>query len=414
MRVAPPPLDERGAVVVLVAILLVVLFGMVVLVIDVGSLLVLKGRMGTAADSASLAAAQSCAVEQGDVAAQAEANEVALGNLGGVPGAESNSFVPSPSCAEPSGSVSVSYSGEQSMYFAPVLGFDAVATVGDSASAMWGPATIAEPIPIVLNSDCKSRCSYWYEPDPENGIERDDTFGFVDLAAWRTLRGQQAPRCRNSSNALPNWIRGIQVIEVPLGQPPASACPIAGSGDWEDAIVEQYGLSRSLVINNSDQMVAGQYAAMGFVPLVVESLTAPTFFDVEEVCATVTIEHLEPDQVVPLTLDVLACLLEYGLTADIRLRVFPEDLDWIFEEDPDTPLYLFTWLDEAADNVRIEIVVTVQEADGGECAPPVPSEDSRCLTVTYEGPKVGGREPDGSAPDFGLRAIRLTRLTGDE
>ena len=231
MRVAPPPFDERGAVVVLVAILVVVLFGMVALVIDVGSLLVLKGRMGTAADSASLAAAQSCALEQGDVVAQAEANEVALGNLGGVSGAESTSFVPSPSCTDPAGSVSVSYSGDQSMYFAPMLGFDAVASVGGSASAMWGPATVAEPIPIVLNSDCDSRCSYWYEPEPETAVSRDDNFGFVDLGAWRVLGGEQAPRCRNSANALPNWIRGTQVVEVSLGQPPASACPVSGSGD---------------------------------------------------------------------------------------------------------------------------------------------------------------------------------------
>src|SRR3989337_1904714 len=53
--------DERGATIALVAICMMAFMGMVVLVVDVGGLLTLRRRMVTAADSAALAAAQSCA-----------------------------------------------------------------------------------------------------------------------------------------------------------------------------------------------------------------------------------------------------------------------------------------------------------------------------------------------------------------
>jgi len=291
-----------------------------------------------------------------------------------------------------------------------VLGFDAVATVGDSASAMWGPATIAEPIPMVLSSSCQSQCPYWYDADPDDAIPTSPTFGFVHLAAWRARGGAQGP-CPAQASALPHWIRGTQVVEVPLGDPPAFACAVRGSGDWQDAILEQVGSSRALVINNPDQMIAGHYAAVGFTPLVIQNLSQGVGESRVE-CARLD-RDLETDQVIDLAAEVLGCLLTEGVSS-VEIEVLPDDLD--YEYNPVT--HTFRWLDEVTENVTI-IVWGIRAAEGGDCGEPVPIEDgeeSWCLTVSFDGPKVGGREPDpsGSVSDYGLRAIRLTRLTGDE
>jgi Flp pilus assembly protein TadG len=53
--------DDRGAALMMVAILLVVLFGVHVLTIDLGSMVARKRVMVRAADAAALAAAQACA-----------------------------------------------------------------------------------------------------------------------------------------------------------------------------------------------------------------------------------------------------------------------------------------------------------------------------------------------------------------
>ena len=53
---------ERGATIVIVALALVAMFGMVVLVIDVGGLLWKRRELVNASDAAALSGAQTCAL----------------------------------------------------------------------------------------------------------------------------------------------------------------------------------------------------------------------------------------------------------------------------------------------------------------------------------------------------------------
>jgi Flp pilus assembly protein TadG len=59
------PRAEDGAVLVIVALSLLAMFGMMVLVVDVGSLLYARRALVNAADAAALAAAQSCGQKEG-------------------------------------------------------------------------------------------------------------------------------------------------------------------------------------------------------------------------------------------------------------------------------------------------------------------------------------------------------------
>ncbi len=62
--------EEEGAVLVIVTLSLIALFGLMVLVVDVGSLLFTRRALVNAADAAALAAAQSCGQMEGVVGRQ--------------------------------------------------------------------------------------------------------------------------------------------------------------------------------------------------------------------------------------------------------------------------------------------------------------------------------------------------------
>ena len=72
--------EERGAVLMIVAISLVVLIGMLVLTADLGRMVASRRDFVRASDAASLAAAQQCAEANGEAAALAAANATATSN----------------------------------------------------------------------------------------------------------------------------------------------------------------------------------------------------------------------------------------------------------------------------------------------------------------------------------------------
>src|SRR5207247_11421313 len=119
--------QERGATVVIVALVLIAMFGMMVLVVDVGGLLWKRRELVNGSDAAALSAASTCALPTSvdPKTAEVAADELAREHVTGLdPTTATNATVPSGLCNTTSaGWVKVQYSQNQHLFFAPVLGF---------------------------------------------------------------------------------------------------------------------------------------------------------------------------------------------------------------------------------------------------------------------------------------------------
>ena len=74
--------DEGGAIVVITALSLGAIFGMLVLTVDVGGLLLRRRSMVNGADAAALAAAKSCASVEDTFTPESRADIYAAANVG--------------------------------------------------------------------------------------------------------------------------------------------------------------------------------------------------------------------------------------------------------------------------------------------------------------------------------------------
>ncbi len=134
---------ERGAVAVLVCVLLVPLVGFAAVAVDVGALYAERARLQVAADAAALAVAQDCARGAcGDM--QATADALVAANAGEATAAP-------PVLSSNPTSVTVTGSTPTEHWFAPVLGFDAT-TVSATATVTWGaPSAGTARLPLTFS-----------------------------------------------------------------------------------------------------------------------------------------------------------------------------------------------------------------------------------------------------------------------
>src|SRR5205823_8353248 len=116
---------EEGAVAIMVALLLVVFMAAVALSVDVGGLYLRRRSLVNGSDSAALSAARTCARGGSDTrfatpedAADFDASANAPITASEVAGTNITAMTP---CGQQWGPVSVRYTSEQSLYFAPVL-----------------------------------------------------------------------------------------------------------------------------------------------------------------------------------------------------------------------------------------------------------------------------------------------------
>lgn len=134
--------DEKGATLVIFALIIFVLFGFTALVVDVGALYVERRNMVTAADAAALAGAMELALTKDE----SEALDVA------------KNYAEEKNLAESSDAVIVTIEGEKAvqvdvginknLIFAKLIGFSN-ANVGASATAIWGyPTGMSDLLPI--------------------------------------------------------------------------------------------------------------------------------------------------------------------------------------------------------------------------------------------------------------------------
>lgn len=209
--------DEEGAVLVIITLSLIALFGMMVLVVDVGSLLFARRALVNAADAAALAAAQSCGQKEGIGAANAQANQYTVANQSGaaVVFGFPHYF---PSCDSPAGLVTVRVRSDRPLFFAPVLGFDSDTAVVTEATASWGGAGVGEKVaPLMLSGDrlksptcdippadprtAEGRiCWFWWNNSSSNPQSNPDLanaeWGTLDLFKWDIM---PSVHCDNST-----------------------------------------------------------------------------------------------------------------------------------------------------------------------------------------------------------------------
>ncbi len=224
--------DEEGAVLVILTLSLIALFGMMVLVVDVGSLLFTRRALVNAADAAALAAAQSCGQKEGIGAANVQANQYTVANESGASVAFGFPHY-FPSCDSPAGLVTVRVTTERPLFFAPVLGFDSDTAVVTEATASWGGAGVGEKVaPLMLSADrlhspdcdippadpeaAMGRiCAFWWNNSSKGQNDPDlanAEWGTLDLLNWDIM---PPVNCNNPTPPqFEEWM--LEGFELPL------------------------------------------------------------------------------------------------------------------------------------------------------------------------------------------------------
>jgi hypothetical protein len=417
--------DERGATIALVAICLMAFMGMVVLVVDVGGLLTLRRRLVTAADSATLAAAQSCA-KMNAVEAPGKADELATAN---VTDAERDLYTHEGCGTGSSGEVTTRYHSIRSLTFAPVIGGPAERQVAAQASAIWGPAGGASPVPIEFSvtpigelpcahQDVGTECAYWHDNSTDFGLNDSSSWGFMNLAAWGVDPDASCPNSGASDRA--KWIEGSPKIQTRIESSPAYVCIDSGhsSSSWYEALRNQIGKIKFFPINDPDQMILAsgkeKYAVVGFTALRVDQVlkgddSAAVGTAGGSGRCTGTHSFIPNEE---FDLDLLGCYTtEPDLITDLKLSkksgnstiVFQPGLDYTF----DAEMRVVTWNANAIQDVAVAFDWSATGTPG-KCGIRKPDPNAVCLVVSWQGIQVGGSLPDAGNPDFGLRAVRLS------
>jgi Flp pilus assembly protein TadG len=228
--------NESGAVAVIVALCLIVFMAAVALAVDVGGLMLRRRELVNGSDSAALSAARTCARggTDGRFAGSEEAADYeALANSLITPAETAGAnIVPSLSTTwgETSVHVTVRYTSQQALYFAPVLGFHHESPVTTTATASWGPgsnnaiplvmsgqlqSTCPQPPPNGTNTVGQPPCGTWYDNDSLN----NGNFGFLTLnpEGWDVPIGDNCSSAQSGgSNQLGDWISGKDPTSIAL------------------------------------------------------------------------------------------------------------------------------------------------------------------------------------------------------
>lgn len=288
---------EEGAVLIIVAMSLIAVFGISALVMDVGALLVTRRRMVRAADSAALAAAQSCATNQAP-AAETEADEYALANSASnnpIPVSSTN-IIDQDGCGTSSGFVVVEYKIERSFYFGSLLGIGDGAIVPGRAKAIWGPAGSGNLPPLMVSGsafqgDCDipgtaeagAECNFWYSKDDLGSstwgwlnLYTEDNPGPGGAVGWDVEGDATCPNV--SADQRNDWL-GKPVAVPALNSPdPTYVCIVTGLTDtnWE-TLRKLAGKELQFPVNDPDTQVdkdgnvvadkPDKYNIIGFVTL---------------------------------------------------------------------------------------------------------------------------------------------------
>lgn len=213
--------EDKGATLVIMAIIMVALFAMLTLVVDVGGMLAKRRAMVAAADAGALAAAESCAVgganalyPGGPPAGDPEkaADTYAAQNASGLNSTATNITAKVGCETGSSGHVTVSYTAAQQIFFGPVLGTSSSKDIVGAATAEWIAGGATNPMPFAISegafssTDCQlpgvqpgTDCYIW--EDNGGGAASNyggSTFGVLDLDRWNI--GTEPSVCNSAAN----------------------------------------------------------------------------------------------------------------------------------------------------------------------------------------------------------------------
>jgi Flp pilus assembly protein TadG len=268
VRLARPHRDEDGAVVVLLAILLVVVFGMLVLTVDLGGMVARKRGMVRAADASALAVAQACSVKgQADSMAEAEAvADLIAGENGTALNLDAQNIVALSGCGVGSGTVTVRYTARQELFFAPAVGLGNEASVAADATAAWGSAG---PVPLTISLgwfDDHSSCQLPLDPGEECFVVFDNhhndntsaTWGWMNLEGWYPTSAYPETPDDNCSGPGTSELADQITLQAPLSQlsygTPAWVCTRTGNTSAWTSLDEIEGQVRVFPISDPDRL----------------------------------------------------------------------------------------------------------------------------------------------------------------
>jgi Flp pilus assembly protein TadG len=249
------PDDERGATVVIVVLALVAMFGMLVLVVDVGGLLWKRRELVNGSDSGALAAAKTCANEADTTSPETQSDTYATQNVTNLTGGDGGIIQVQGCDSGDSGFVTVQYHQEQRLFFAQVLGFGSTNGVTTKATAAWGPLAGGNVVPIVVESGTLQGtchipsqtpvdpnnpplCPLWYD----NYSLGSADWGFMNLDQWGVAPNAN---CSNAGTAdRSKWITNdytghpLLLNGDPIGSQPTYVCVDTGhtTADWQDLV----------------------------------------------------------------------------------------------------------------------------------------------------------------------------------
>jgi hypothetical protein len=435
---------ERGATAVIVVLSLVAIFGLIVLTVDVGQLLFQRRIMVNASDAAALAAAQSCAgLDDSDIP-ESMADTFALQNSSQAQTAGVNIIEMVGCDGPPFGHVTVQYGMSQDLFFAGVLGFDGPAAVSTEATAGWGPAGGANPLPIVVytgddqgNCDIPAeggvvpdvQCYMWYD----NDTFENSSFGFLNLCTAEDQSEGLCPQqgwdvasdasCPNVGTSLKeDWIRGDW-----LGGPneinypdPTYVCVVSGLADnnWRTDLRARVGKELVFPVNDCTTQVdasgdvvgcsayPNKYNIIGFIVLRLEAVyvSQSEWGGTSGHCGQNNVNVIR-NQVVPLA------SLTQGQCPDGTTPSGVENL--LIDDNPPGAQYTYddtnksiTWI---GPNDRVDF-----DFDwwlDGQCGRPPGNNSAVCLRVVTVEARFDGTFPCPDCPDFGDRAVRLCDMT---
>jgi Flp pilus assembly protein TadG len=273
--------DEHGATVVIVALSLVAMFGMLVLVVDVGGLLWKRRELVNGSDSAALAVAKSCADEADATIPETQSDTYATENVTGLGGGDGGIIQMQNCDSGHSGFVTVQYHQNQKLYFAQVLGFASTNGVTTKATAAWGPLSGGNVVPIVVESGQLQGTCAIPSPDPvdpndpplcplwyDNNTLGAADWGFMNLDQWGVTPDAN---CSNAgTNDRRDWIlkdytkNELLLNGDPLGSEPTYVCVDTGhsAADWQD-LFDRMADNPFVLLPVND--CSGQLDAMGNV-----------------------------------------------------------------------------------------------------------------------------------------------------
>jgi Flp pilus assembly protein TadG len=286
--------DEGGAVLLIVAIALLAVAGMLVLVVDLGSLVSTRRTAVKAADAAALAAAQSCF--DGDAAgAPVAAQQLGLANMdnsGASLSGTTSTIIAQEGCgtSRDYGYVTVRVTTNQDLFFAPIIGVDSHG-ISAEATASWG-MVVGPPVPVMASIGGPNAFSSCDVPDPTPGqtcyvlMDNDHNgggqFGFLSLTHWYPAGTDPLTMECNSAggtNLLREQIAGIGMPRYVYGAP-AWSCQVAGASaqTWPtlSGLTRWFPLTNPAITEPSGKF----YYVQGFAQATVVSVEQKSWSDV--------------------------------------------------------------------------------------------------------------------------------------